>query len=489
MLQSLNRKTFVSEIRTGTVDAPEEKKEQTPPSDEAIAGSSPLVTVIIPCYNSAPYLQQCLDSIFSQTRINWELICIDDGSSDNTVQILEKNADSHPGMHVAIQDNSGPGKTRNRALDRATGKYILFVDSDDFIDSKLLETSVVHAEKYNADIVVWDIWFYDDRYGNVRNPPQGIVDFSSFECGERVFSWKDNSDAILLNFQNWPWNKLFKRDFVVANDLRFQEDVFRTEDVMFTCPALIKAERITCIPERLSYYRVMRQDSAMATKDPYALDFLTAILRFKGFLEDEGVYDRVRRSFVNWALSSAFYNLRTLNTFKAFSEVYGVLRNRGFEELGVLGFEKDYFFSPWLYDDLQKTLLVSPEEFLFDWMKVSENAREDANNVSENLQASIADLKTDVLRLNGIVEDQAEWINNQIKQLEDQAKQIEEQAKVIEKQAKQSEDQAIRIEHEQKSRTAAEQELEALHNTPEQRVGAAICSIPRIIQKGLRKHG
>ena len=118
------------------------------------------VSVILPAWNVSPYLRQCLDSIVSQTLTNIEIICVDDGSTDGTLDILREYAEKDSRILVIHQENQGAGAARNNAMRYAKGKYLSFLDSDDFFEPDMLEKSWEAAERNNADIVVFGCDFY-----------------------------------------------------------------------------------------------------------------------------------------------------------------------------------------------------------------------------------------------------------------------------------------------------------------------------------------
>ena len=346
---------------------------------ENMEQNAPSVSVIIPVYNCAPYLRQCIDSVINQTEPSWEILCVDDGSTDDSISILREFEEKLCGkMRVFVQENSGPAKARNRAIDLARGKYLLFLDADDFIDCRCIELAKERAEEISADLVAWDVWYFNDRYQRLQHPPVGMLHFAPFEKGGESSSWRDSPDDIFISFQNWPWNKLFSTQFVRAEGLRFQEDVKRTEDVAFVCAALVKASSIGLLYDRLSYYRVMRPGSAMATKDSYRFDFLKAFEWLRGFLEREGLFAEVERSYANWALSSVLHNLHTLNTYEAYEDVFGALHSGWLEKLDLVGHDKGYFFNEGAYAALEDIGSLSSSRYLFKRMRILDGALDDS---------------------------------------------------------------------------------------------------------------
>ena len=117
----------------------------------------PLVSVIIPVYNVEEYLRQCLDSVREQTLSDIEIICVNDSSTDGSLSILEEYAKKDPRIQVVTQPNGGAGAARNKGLSMAAGKYLSFLDSDDFFEPDMLELAYKKAEEDKADFVVFDV--------------------------------------------------------------------------------------------------------------------------------------------------------------------------------------------------------------------------------------------------------------------------------------------------------------------------------------------
>ena len=416
---------------------------------DAATWVTPSVSVVIPVYNCAPYLRRCLDSVVAQSNSSWEIISVDDGSTDGSVAILREYEGKLSGkMRVIEQENVGPAKARNRAIDVATGKYLAFLDADDFLDPCCFELALEQAEKLNAQIVVWDIWFFNDRHSKLQHPPLGILNFASFDSDGKAFSWRKNPDEFLLSFQTWPWNKLYLASYVRDGGYRFQEDIMRSEDIGFVYPALVDADRIATVGERLISYRVMRDDSAMATKDRHAFDFVRAIKFFRGHLEKTGCLEALSRSYITWAMSSVLYNLQTLVSFEAFSEVYEYLQREGLSDLGLLGCSRKEFLDPVFYDRMVEIAKCDSSSFLFNRSRSLDIAREDALAMLDFVSVE-----------------------------RDEARKRESAAK---------EREAIAVASAENARVELERvstELNDVLGAAEQRIGSAICRIPRAIQR------
>ena len=401
----------------------------------------PSVSVIIPVYNCAPYLRQCLDSVAAQTERSWEIIAVDDGSTDDSVAILREYEEKLDGkMRVVEQENAGPARARNRAIGMAQGKYLAFLDADDFLDPRCFELAVGQAECTEAQIVAWDIWYFNDRHQRIQHPPLGILHFAPFDADGQPFSWRKCPDAFLMSFQTWPWNKLYLASYIREGGYRFQENVMRSEDIGFVYPALVDAERIATVGERLVNYRVMRADSAMATKDKHPFDFIVAIASFREYLRGTGHFKELERSYVTWAMSSILYNLHTLSSFDAFCAVYDYLGKQGLRDLGLLDCSEETFLDREFYNKMHEITERDVAFFLFDRARSLDFAREDA--------LAVLDFTS------------------------------------VDRDASREAEEAARAQLDKASRSLVEvsKTLDEVMNATEQRIGAAICRIPRAIQ-------
>lgn len=178
------------------------------------------MSVIIPIYNGEKYLEQCLESILDQTLKEFEVICVDDGSTDGTTRILDKYIMMDQRIQVYHQSNQYAGVARNTGMKYAKGKYILFLDGDDFFENKMLEKMYAQIERDNADICVCDGYKYDDQNGTFV---KGIEYLDAKRIPEKVpFSIKEEGEVI-FNFTTMHlWNKMFRFAFIKEQGIKFK---------------------------------------------------------------------------------------------------------------------------------------------------------------------------------------------------------------------------------------------------------------------------
>lgn len=153
-------------------------------------------------------------------------------------------------------------------------------------------------------------------------------------------------------------------------------------------PALVDAERIATVGERLISYRVMRADSAMATKDRHAFDFVRAIHAFRSYLVETGRLEALSRSYATWAMSSILYNVNTLTSYPAFCEVYRYLADRGFSDLGLADLGERDFLDPVYHARMREIIECDPSAYLFGRARSLDAAREDALAVLDEVSAA-----------------------------------------------------------------------------------------------------
>lgn len=224
-----------------------------------------LISIIIPVYNSEKYLQRCIDSIKSQTYNNIEILLIDDGSTDNSLQICKENALKDSRIEAIHKKNTGVSDTRNVGIAKSKGKYISFIDSDDYIEKNYIK------KLYNA-IIDKDVAIC--QYKKVTN--------KNYEESLLISDKKDNIIDDILNDSvvgGYCWNKLYKREKIVG--LKFNKKIKIMEDLIFNLNYFKKVKRIGVVNEALYNY-VIRNDSVVHRKEKFesfeAYDIIIGIL-------------------------------------------------------------------------------------------------------------------------------------------------------------------------------------------------------------------
>ena len=217
---------------------------------------TPRVSIVVPVYNVERYLRQCLDSLVNQTYQNVEIICVDDGSTDASSEILTEYALKNSRVRVIRQKNSGLSAARNVGFSFATGEYVMYVDSDDWIDVRTCEKAVFKAEEHAADLVMWP---YIREFPD-HSAPKAIFseekNFHAAECRElqrrmigllgTELAHPENADALCT-----VWGKLYLRELIAQNNIHFTDlqRIGTYEDGLFNLHYLTHVKNVTYIPD------------------------------------------------------------------------------------------------------------------------------------------------------------------------------------------------------------------------------------------------
>ena len=302
---------------------------------------NPRVTVVMPVYNAEAFIRKSLDSLLSQTIRDIEIICIDDGSSDRSVAILQEYASRDGRVVVQTQPNSGAAVARNKGMAMARGKYLSILDCDDVFDSRMLEKLLARAEAVGADITICKCDGFDDATGKV-SPISWSVD-STLLPENDPFCWRDMPDNIFNFCQGWAWDKLYLTSFVRDNKLEFQ-NLKATNDMTFVYLSLVCAERISIINDVLIHQRLARKTSISQSRHNNCDCFYYALAALRDGLVERDIYSGVERSFKNWAVNLSMWHFNTLSSHKeSFFKLYSELRDKFLPDLGIGGQDEEYY--------------------------------------------------------------------------------------------------------------------------------------------------
>lgn len=263
--------------------------------------SQPLVSVIVPVYNVAQYLPQCLASLREQTYQSLEVPLVNDGSTDGSKEICRAYSELDERFHLIDKPNSGVSDSRNRALDRAKGKYLQFVDADDFLAPDATETLVHAAQSSGADLVISH--FY--RLLEDRAAPKGHIK------GEKMLTRAEFAEEMVKAPANFYygvlWNKLFRRSIVEAHHLRFDREVNWCEDFLFNLEYIQYARLVCAIPQPLYYYRkrdTSLVNSSLSLRRVVEMKKQT-FTRYKQLYQDLDLYDEQKAEVYRYLIAAA----------------------------------------------------------------------------------------------------------------------------------------------------------------------------------------
>ena len=221
----------------------------------------PIISIILPVYNVEKYLAKSIQSVLNQTFTRFELLVIIDGSPDNSKQIAEEFAARDKRIKIFEKENGGLSDARNYGLERALGKYIYFMDSDDWIENNLLSENLKLLEKEQLDFIVFGyIQDDEDRNGNITNSVFYQPHCNAFKK-EEPFSL----DIHHLGLLGYAWNKIYKREFLINNKLKFEKGTSLVEDILFNSQ-VYKCSDIIRFNTKTYYHYINRPEVTLMKK-------------------------------------------------------------------------------------------------------------------------------------------------------------------------------------------------------------------------------
>ena len=268
------------------------------------------ISVIIPVYNVECYLAECLDSVIAQDFDHYEILCVDDGSTDSSGKILDEYANRCPQVHAFHTVNRGLGAARNFGLKRARGEYVLFVDSDDYLQKNILRYLYEQASAFDLDILHFDgDIIYEDagleqRFGKLkaRYALSRSREYGEITDGQKLYcNMKQNGDH-----REVSWLQLLRRDFLEENNLLFPEGILN-EDIIFDFACLGLAKRVSHRRKNVYVYRI-RNNSIITSP-----------------ISEKTLYSKLR-CYLEYALLAAKLSLRDETSKHAMSMLRGLGR-------------------------------------------------------------------------------------------------------------------------------------------------------------------
>ena len=272
----------------------------------------PEISVIVPVYNVEKYLCNCLDTILAQTFANTEIICVNDGSTDSSRKILEeyKNKDSR--IKIVDKENGGLSSARNAGLKVAKGKFISFIDSDDWIDKTMLEKLYNSMTALNTDIAICAVHQYDESRQIIDDSnPYYTLGFFDETFDNRAFSYKDTK-PFLMDVCVMAWNKLYRRSLLDECNAQFPDGLI-FEDGPFFFSIFFKTTRVSIVRNFLYYYRINRKGSIVQKAGSQFLDIIDVAELMYNSLKQISDYDDVKYIFFRKKVEDFVYRFEHLN--------------------------------------------------------------------------------------------------------------------------------------------------------------------------------
>lgn len=251
-----------------------------------------MVSIIIPIYNAEKYLEKCLLSVQEQTYKDIEVLCIDDGSTDRSKDIIRNFQVKDKRFIYIRKEHSNGGEARNMGLVAAKGEFLLFVDSDDFLDANTIYNAMIYAMATNADITVFQYKLFYSKLNRSSAKTYGIhtkrrKPFNLFEMGSDKFTFTNIA----------VWNKLYKKEFIVRNNIEFKSYP-AINDVYFSWSSLMCAKKITLCRCMGTYYRVNTGCSVSDNLVRTSEYFVNAFMEVNNLIKEKGMWDMLGKDII-----------------------------------------------------------------------------------------------------------------------------------------------------------------------------------------------
>ena len=267
------------------------------------------ISVIMPCYNTEQYVEETLKSVLNQSFKDYEIICLNDGSTDGTLEILKRYQQSYPNIRVISSENHGVAYQRNTGVQCAQGKYIYYMDSDDLLKENCLETLYQYAEADNLDIVYFEADSFYETKEIEEAFPQFLTlyhrhkEYDGIYDGRNLYIQMENAGDIKMSVDL----QFTRRQFLLDNNIKFGMERY-FEDNLYTVKVTLKAGKARCVRDNL-YLRRVRANSTMTTSENKTrfesyLEVVRGLMQIleeekQDFVLQEAIYKRIRGTFIN----------------------------------------------------------------------------------------------------------------------------------------------------------------------------------------------
>lgn len=217
---------------------------------------SPSISIVIPVYNAELYIRECLESILGQTVNKYQIICVDDGSTDSSVKIIKEYLLDDDRVLLLRQSNQGPAVARNNGLKHAKGDYVWWIDADDWIQPNAVEVLQKAIEISDADIIGFASNSFNNKTRQFINTPHRSLDSIPHEFVQKTFAASDAKE-FLFDLPLEAWARIFKTEFLFNNKIKFDPFLKILDDSLFVNEGFLKASKIYYIKNKLYHYREM----------------------------------------------------------------------------------------------------------------------------------------------------------------------------------------------------------------------------------------
>ena len=310
------------------------------------------VSVIVPFHNVEKYISKCLTSLIYQSLDDIEIICINDASTDDSKNIVQHYIENDKRIILLNVNNmSGQSYARNLGLEVASGEYIGFVDSDDWVELDMFEKMYNKAKSADSDITMCQAQLYDDKEQTFYTN-----DYYSLKLlgkyGDNVFTPDETKDEI-LNINVVLWNKIYKREFLQNISVKFQNG-YIYEDLPFFFETYLKAQRINILWEAPYYYRQNRQFSTMQNSDKKVYDRIPMVERTYNVLKQASFFEEKKAEIISWIIDDIFHRYTLLED--RYYEDYFAKMKEFFQKIELTAEDEQELAKSYCYDEFKNVL-------------------------------------------------------------------------------------------------------------------------------------
>lgn len=277
-----------------------------------------LVSIVVPTYNCEKYIENCIESIVIQSYKNIEVIIIDDGSIDNTYEIIKKYITKDKRIKYFTQENSGPSVARNKGIEKSNGEYLIFVDSDDIIEKIYVEKLLNRIKSNSFDIACC---------GYIDKSKYGVVKLNDFWINKDILNKQEFLECVCNGVGGVLWSKIFRKDIIIENNIRMNPKIFMSEDLIFILEYCKYINKVGVINEYLYHYNRLNDSSISSNIDiNYLENYILLINKISELLTElKFNFDKINKikvlkvqDLINKVLISETYKYLKLKDKKRF---------------------------------------------------------------------------------------------------------------------------------------------------------------------------
>jgi glycosyltransferase involved in cell wall biosynthesis len=325
----------------------------------------PRISVILPVYNEEKYIRECVDSILAQSFSDFELICVDDGSTDASLSILNEYKDNDGRIKIITQQNQYAGVARNNGMSIAKGDYLLFLDSDDFFEPDMFQKMYKTAVEHNLDIIMCHYGVYDEKL-QFRQEAELVGNNLWKKSKEQLDIWDViEGHSIFQAAIGWAWDKMFRREYVEKCGYKFS-DFRNSEDGFFVFMLMACTDKIGRIKEQLVWHRMNNANSVSHSHEKQWEAAFRMLETIYQELNAQNIYEVYEKSFLSEVIGHQIYYLETMRKQEMFDNCFNYIKNVTDKLFSPLKYMGGLYCSDKLIDKYKSIIVGTSEEYLMD---------------------------------------------------------------------------------------------------------------------------